>query len=408
MENTLSKNGSTNSPSYVATNSTNNGDNLVMSNTVDSSAKWELLKYTGEDMYSLLYTKYTDELLTGEEFKFKAYMYSTVIGHNGPVIYSVSSTTGATTSNASIDCDTGSVIALKEGEFKVRATYAGAPWLWTLTIKTDSWNVLVDGMQELYLYAQGYAPNSSRATYAYYVLSFIRNNSNYRYNPSKPSSALWNITTGDSSLYSNYIEYVNQRNTQLSTLYNGNRNYYILDGNGDRIDFYHLIATLNGMLFVQLYPEKIAELGMNLAGWAGDLQSLVPDVMGYLDRQDLPHSYYNIYNRVRACLSNPDPSSSRFSELDFLADIDAYNLYELILNMQTDSFSTYFTYYYTYNYRQRCSLFTDTATYDELYDWVHKYISMPLVLGSFQSLTSTQKRAFATAFSDHLWEYAEA
>ncbi len=64
-------------------------------------------------------------------------MYSSAVGVNGPVRYSVKNTDGTATDKATIEESTGRLTALKPGQIKIRATYTGAPyiWSWTATIE---------------------------------------------------------------------------------------------------------------------------------------------------------------------------------------------------------------------------------------------------------------------------------
>ena len=57
-------------------------------------------------------------------------MYSSDIGVNGPVTYSIVNTDGTATDKATIDSSTGVLTTLQAGTIEFRVTYAGAPTYW--------------------------------------------------------------------------------------------------------------------------------------------------------------------------------------------------------------------------------------------------------------------------------------
>lgn len=255
-----------------------------------------------------------------------------------------------------------------------------------------------DILNELYMYAENYAPSNTRMENMYLVVSYIRNLTT-RY-----SGELWIITTGVPQFYSGYIDYVNLRNPEISAML-ADPNLIISDNGGNKVDFHHMIATLNGIVYVEIYPDAVSDLGQNFAGWAGDLQSLVPDVMGDLSSTNTATTYENIYDRVRFYLSQED--GSHFTELDLYADMDAYCIYQSMLGMNMEEVGDYFLYHYSSNYQMRFSIFVSGMTYGEILDNARYYMDLPLILGGGINLTNSQKQAFATAFADHIWEEAQ-
>lgn len=117
------------------------GHNTVLALTTNASAtgiKWYFHQYTGNVYEDVEPQDFDYQLAVGDTHQYVAYMRSTRIGHNGPVSYSVRSTSGGTTDLATIDSSTGQLTAQKVGTFRVRVTYPGAPWVW-------NWYVNIDG-----------------------------------------------------------------------------------------------------------------------------------------------------------------------------------------------------------------------------------------------------------------------
>ena len=121
------KNGSEATSSYLtAPSNTNLGENIYTATDISSNSKWVFEKYTGS-MESVYFRAGGNNLITGETYTYDAYMYSTTIGENGPIQYSVTNTDNTATDKATIDQYTGILKALKPGTIKVKATYSGSP-----------------------------------------------------------------------------------------------------------------------------------------------------------------------------------------------------------------------------------------------------------------------------------------
>ena len=132
------KNGSASTSSYLTTpNSSTSGAKVLISNTVTSNSKWVLEKYTGAKIEGISFTSSKTEVVVGDSFDYDACLYSSEIGVNGPVIFSVSDTDGTTTNMASINSSTGVMSILKEGTFKIGATYSGSQSVAWLTVIAD-------------------------------------------------------------------------------------------------------------------------------------------------------------------------------------------------------------------------------------------------------------------------------
>ncbi len=134
------KNGRIADTSYLtAPSNTTNGETVFTSDTVTSYSKWVLERYTGEDLYGVDWQSFASNLIVGERYYYKGFMYDADVGNNGPIRYSVTNTDGSATDKATIDSYSGSLNALKPGQIRVRMTYDGAPWIWywVVTIYDD-------------------------------------------------------------------------------------------------------------------------------------------------------------------------------------------------------------------------------------------------------------------------------
>ena len=120
------KNGSTTNGGYLCgIASTQNGDQLVtVPDTGTNYESWDFVRYTGEEINGVKYQITTDSMRIGDSFTFKACVYSSVIGRNGPAVYSVRNyVTGTTTDKATINANTGYLTTQSTGTVTIWATY---------------------------------------------------------------------------------------------------------------------------------------------------------------------------------------------------------------------------------------------------------------------------------------------
>ena len=132
------KNGMPSANSYLtAPASATNGEAVYTADSAGTTSQWILEPYTGEALNGVRKLSGALNLITGEELTYQICMYSSAVGVNGPVRYSVKNTDGTATDKATIEESTGRLTALKPGQIKIRATYTGAPyiWSWTATIE---------------------------------------------------------------------------------------------------------------------------------------------------------------------------------------------------------------------------------------------------------------------------------
>ena len=129
------RNGMYNSSSYLtAPSNSTSGGAVYTGSSVLASSKWILEPYSGDPLNKVTFTKSTTSLITGRTFDFDAYMYSSQLGKNGPVTFSVRNIDGTTTDLATINVNSGLLTAFETGQVKVRATFSGSPYLLVKTV----------------------------------------------------------------------------------------------------------------------------------------------------------------------------------------------------------------------------------------------------------------------------------
>ena len=113
----------------------------------DSTQMWQFHPYTGPDIDGVGMTKFTTGVAKGKYFKYEAFAYSSTIGRNGPVTFSVTDMDGNATDKATISSRI--LRGLEMGEVRIVTTYSGAPWLWL-------WNVDIQFEEGTYMFFNKY------------------------------------------------------------------------------------------------------------------------------------------------------------------------------------------------------------------------------------------------------------
>lgn len=119
---------------YYMRSTSNEGGGPILgftTNPNDAGTKWSFHKYNGSAIDGVSKISYSDVLMLGETFDYDVYMYSSTIGRNGPIIYSVSEPDYSPTDKATIDSTTGVLNTLKGGLVRVKWTYSGSPLIWS-------------------------------------------------------------------------------------------------------------------------------------------------------------------------------------------------------------------------------------------------------------------------------------
>ena len=260
-----------------------------------------------------------------------------------------------------------------------------------------SFESTINNLEELYNVALEY--NSTPYNAALLTLQFIRR--------IKYTGSAWNTVAG--AVDSQFVYYVETYYPSLYDIFtvDNTENYYYLDPNSEGyVDFTHLCATMNGLLYdsVGFQAALAGEWNINnLCGWAGDLQTLCIDVLEFTNNSNV---YSVIYNATYSIIGNEAYS---LSMMDLLADTDAYNVYQLLNSSSSnliDAFTTYYDDYVGTRYTQ----FTNGWGKQRIYNCVRNYttnilflwIDWPLLEG--YNITDTQADAIAWAFTDFIWE----
>jgi len=186
---------------------------------------------------------------------------------------------------------------------------------------------------------------------------------------------------------------------------------YFKDRKGLLIDFEHFAATYNALIYWT--PDWIFADGIvdNLAGWAGDLQSIMAQRM---KMKNVTQNYRNIYNWTRKQMQQTNIYLSMFSTVDLRGDVDALNISKI--TTWDSVYLNWDLYYYgsELKYTHRYELFiknrvgsidkqkfvSDVGVYTKLYYGPMKF---PL-LKNVNALTEEQSNAFRDAFADEIWK----
>lgn len=148
--------------------------------------------------------------------------------------------------------------------------------------------------------------------------------------------SLWNITGG--TLDKSYKEKADKIDQS--------HNYYFRDPlTGEKYDFYHLMATLDAILYLSEIPgfdlnwEVVDPLVDVFAGWGGDLTTFSKDIDNHDKKGDIKGSLQT-YANAMIC---QEEGSSRFPLVDYIADIDAVVMGYII---STNDIATLFKSYF--------------------------------------------------------------
>lgn len=170
------------------------------------------------------------------------------------------------------------------------------------------------------------------------------------------TTSTWDMAGG--KLDSKFIEYVKKENPKLAKYFAGSVN--IIDpSSNEKIEITHWAAVLS----VLTHDTTWSDAGIkswagegnidNLGGWAGDLQTLIIDVL-----KDTKNSndYKALYKSASALMGDPNKS---FSMTDLLADVDAVNINDLL---GSSSLGSAMRSYYVSGYKTRYTSFVKSIT----------------------------------------------
>ncbi len=262
-------------------------------------------------------------------------------------------------------------------------------------------DILFSNIDMLYSLASQYTNNKALANKL--VLMYIR-----QFNKSYTTSD-WDVVAG--KVDNKFVNYVQNSNSDLAKYFSGN--VYIVDpGSNEKIEITHFAATLNALLYDTTWSDAGIKLLAgennidNLAGWAGDLQTLVKDVLKDTNKSN---DYKKLYSSAINLMGN---STSSFSMTDLLADVDAVNINKLL---GSSSINSAIRNYYTYGSTdKRYTTFVQNIAggtkkkelnslagkyTDDWFVWPAK--KWPLLSGV--DVSGNQSKAVRDLFTDFIW-----
>lgn len=99
----------------------------ISDDVIGYNHSWTLEPYTGGELNGIFWIDSDDSLPVGDTYTYEACMYSSVIGRNGPVEYSVESIDGNETDKATIDSSSGFFTTLKAGIIHLYCSFEDVP-----------------------------------------------------------------------------------------------------------------------------------------------------------------------------------------------------------------------------------------------------------------------------------------
>ncbi len=261
---------------------------------------------------------------------------------------------------------------------------------------------ITDNMRRLTQLATQYKQSSGTAVSVNeLVLQYIRRGGKY-------TGGRWPTVTGQIDW--GFVAYVGDNTSDLAGYFHDN---VVMEDplTLNDIDFVHWAATMNGLIYDTGwsdvgYKSLIGEHHIdNLCGWAGDLQTLLTEV---IDKTDNSSDYNTLYDKASKLMGN---ASSKFSMADLLADADAANIYNMIGGKSlVDAFSEYYNganekrfRSFTSQYNNFNELGLDAMVYTQKYYGVKQW---PLLEGI--EVSENQAGAVAEAYSKFIWNQVQA
>ena len=97
----------------------------VSKDNATNGSKWQLKKYTGAKLEDIVLLNTNRTVAVGISYDYDAYMYSSTIGVNGPVVYSVADLDGSSTNIATVNVNSGVVLSSLHGQFNLNMVCSG-------------------------------------------------------------------------------------------------------------------------------------------------------------------------------------------------------------------------------------------------------------------------------------------
>ncbi len=277
----------------------------------------------------------------------------------------------------------------------------------------NSPNALAKDVGELEQAAKTYSTRANNSEVNKLVLQQMRR---HKYN-----NLMWSQVAG--FVNSDFSQYLSSRKGYLS--FYGDDVYMKDDTTGGYVDIPHLAATLNAL---QFNTAKVAEAVASfmggggseqqvddLAGWAGDLQSLIASLQKKLSPRDA-NDYGKAYTTVKDLIGNDDYA---FGSSDMLADIDAVNI-NAHIKENNDLLSANLKGYYNNTYsgtrvKTRYTSFLQnqfgTSDKESIRRYIHTYLfqdSTGYLLQGYggkpnREVTDAERRALRDGFLNYIY-----
>lgn len=185
---------------------------------------------------------------------------------------------------------------------------------------------LMNKVKTLQDYATSYvAENSPVLTVTDLCLQFIRKDTY--------SDAMWNQLLGE--IDANFVAYVASKDANFKFTASDK---LIDEKTNIEIDFVHLVAALT---VYKMYGEQVNYISTDYSGWAGDLMTLLAEVVNYRVANNITDTAV-LTDYANSVLATNKPSS--FGRSDAFADLDAINIYRLS-TLNTNFYETLMSYY---------------------------------------------------------------
>ena len=193
--------------------------------------------------------------------------------------------------------------------------------------KLNSTNTaLLNKVKTLQDYATSYvSENTTSLTVTDLCLQFIRKDTY--------SDAMWNQLLG--VIDTNFVSYVAGKDPNFKFTANDK---LIDEKTNIEIDFVHLIAALT---VYKMYGEQVNFISTDYSGWAGDLMTLLAEVVTYKVTNNITDNNV-LTDYASSVLATNKPSS--FGRSDAFADLDAINIFKMG-TLETNLHETLLSYY---------------------------------------------------------------
>lgn len=215
----------------------------------------------------------------------------------------------------------------------------------------------------------------------------------------------WSIVAGDRN--TDFEDYLVRNNFDINVF----KNMKYLASPNEYSGVVHFSAALAAMLYNTdpLYNFIMDEEHYNnLAGWAGDLQTLISNNL--LKEVSNQNDYNEVYQKMSNLIGK---NGTYFDSDDLYADLDAINLYYLLSSSSNSSIKTVLELYFNGKYQQRFSTFVKriagTYDYETLKQKIFIYTqyknggtTWPL-FKDISEFSSTVAEASRDSVTDYIW-----